>query len=161
MKTELASIKAENNAAEAKFKSVQDEREAAERHVDEDVAMFRLRVGVEHIEAKIKVLLEDPKQKVPHALMKHAREVIVMMKTAFTAKEREIERKDEQLDSTIAAKNAAEAKLKSSVPDEKESTARNVKFKQGAYDTTHIHNADTDDDEMGDPEKKKQKTEKA
>ena len=86
-------------------------------------------------------------------------QLLAMLKTALATK-------DQQLASIKAEKNAAEAKLKS-VQDEKEAMetslndTRNVKVKHEAGDTTNIYNADTDDDEGGIPEKKKQKTEQA
>ena len=77
--------------------------------------------------------------------MKHLREEVATLKMALAKKVQQLA--------------SAEAKLKS-IQDEKKATGtslnddtRNVKVKQ--------EDIDTDDGEMGSPEKKKQKTEKA
>ena len=90
-----------------------------------------------HVEAEINTLMKDPERKMP-PLIKRLREENTTLKAALAS---------------------AEAKLKS-IQDEKKATGtslnddtRNVKVKQ--------EDIDTDDGEMGSPEKKKQKTEKA
>ena len=89
-----------------------------------------------HLKAEINTLMKDPERKPP--LIKRLREENTTLKAALAS---------------------AEAKLKS-IQDEKKATGtslnddtRNVKVKQ--------EDIDTDDGEMGSPEKKKQKTEKA